>query len=174
MESKENKCKNFFNDWIVPIVIAVILAFAINKFIVFKIQIPSESMVPTLNINDQLYARRVYRPEKLERGDLVIFNFEPKDELFIKRLIGLPGDEIIIEEGVVTVNGAKLDESYVKNPQVFNGLYTVPEGEYFFLGDNRANSGDSRYWDYPYIKADDIVGEAFIKVYPFSDFGLVK
>lgn len=172
--NQEKSSNNFFKDWLIPILIASIIAFLINKFIVFKVTIPSESMVPTLNINDNLFASRVYNPQNLNRGDLVIFYFERKDELYIKRLIGLPNDEITINDGIVSVNGEVLIEDYVENQLSFNGEYKVPEGSYFFLGDNRSNSGDSRFWDYPYIESKDIKGKAFIKVYPFKEIGFVK
>ena len=67
--SKDVKKSNFFNEWIIPIVIAVILAILINRFLIFKVKIPSESMVPTLNVGDRLFVTRVYNPEKLKRGD---------------------------------------------------------------------------------------------------------
>lgn len=170
----KNSLKSFFGDWIIPIFIAVILAFLINRFIIFKIKIPSESMVPTLNIGDNLFAIRVYNPENLKRGDLVVFYFEPKNKLYIKRLIGLPNDKIVISNGVVSVNGEALIEDYVENQEEFTGEYEVPDEKYFFLGDNRANSGDSRYWKNPYIDSKDIKGKAFIKVYPFKDVGFVE
>ena len=170
----KNRLKNVFCYWIIPIFIAVILTFLINKFIIFKIEIPSESMVPTLNIGDNLFATRVYNPENLKRGDLVIFYFEPKNQLYIKRLIGLPNDEIVISNGVVSVNGEALIEDYVENQEEFTGKYKVPDEKYFFLGDNRANSGDSRYWKTPYIDSKYIKGKAFIKVYPFKDIGFVE
>lgn len=171
--SKE-KSRNLILEWIVPILTAIILAILINKFIIFKIQIPSESMVPTINIGDNLFVHRVYNIKNLNRGDLVVFNFEPKDELYIKRLIGLPNDTISITNGIVSVNGEILEETYVKNQSDFTGEYVVPHGEYFFLGDNRGNSTDSRFWEDPYINAKDIKGKAFIKVYPFTDMGFVK
>lgn len=172
--SSEVKKSNFFSDWVVPILIAVVLAFLINKFIIFKVKIPSESMVPTLNVNDRLFVTRVYNPENLQRGDIVVFHSEELDQSMIKRLIGKPGDKISIKDGVVTVNGETLQEDYIGEPDKFNGEYTVPEGEYFFLGDNRLWSKDSRYWKDPYIPAKDIMGKAQLKVYPFSDFGVVR
>lgn len=164
----------FFYDWIIPILIAVVLATVINKFIVFKVKIPSESMVPTLNVGDRLFVTRVYNPENLNRGDVVVFYSEEKDESMIKRLIGKPGDIIEIKDGIVTVNGETLHENYIGTPDRFNGSYNVPEDKYFFLGDNRYFSSDSRYWDNPYIDADDIKGKAQLKIYPFEDFGMVK
>lgn len=80
---KEKYSKKLILDWIIPIVIAVILAFLINRFIIFKIKIPSESMVPTLNIGDELFANRIYNPDNLDRGNLVVFNFEPEKKLYI-------------------------------------------------------------------------------------------
>ncbi|MCI9069156.1 MAG: signal peptidase I [Clostridium sp.] len=174
MVSKEIKKSNFFNEWIVPIVVAVILAILINRFLIFKVKIPSESMVPTLNVGDRLFVTRVYNPEKLKRGDIVVFHSDEKDEDMIKRLIGLPGDKVIINNGIVTVNGETLEEDYLGTIDTYNGEFEVPEGKYFFLGDNRYWSLDSRYWENPYIDGSDIKGKAQIKVYPWKDFGKVE
>lgn len=174
----------FITDWVVPIVIAIVLALLIRQFVFFKVKIPSTSMVPTLNVGDQLIATRVYNLDNLKRGDIIVFNFTPEDKLYIKRLIGLPGDHIEIKNNVdVYVNGEKLEDSYVKNPDPYNEnapvlTYDVPYGKYFFLGDNRAVSFDSRRWDskygITYIDGSEIKGKAQIKVYPFSEFGSIK
>ncbi|MBS4957161.1 MAG: signal peptidase I [Clostridium sp.] len=171
---KKVKKSNFFSDWVVPIVIAVILAVLINKFLIFKVKIPSESMVPTLNVGDRLFVTRVYNPENLKRGDIVVFYSEEKNEDMIKRLIGLPGDEVVINDGRVTVNGETLEENYIGTVDNYSGEFTVPEGKYFFLGDNRYWSLDSRYWDEPYIDGSEIKGKAQIKVYPWKDFGKIE
>lgn len=168
------KLEKFFKDWVFPVLIAIFLAILINRFLVFKVEIPSESMAPTLNIGDRLFARRVYNLEKLSRGDLIIFYYSPKDQLYIKRLIGLSGDEVVIKNGEVTVNGEVLTEDYVKYDRDFNGEFKVPSGQYFLLGDNRDNSSDSRFWDYPYIDSNDIKGKAFFKVYPFDEIGVIE
>lgn len=170
---KETK-KNFFFDWVIPIFIAIVLAICINKFLIFKVYIPSSSMVPTLNVDDRLLVTRVYNPEKLQRGDIVVFDSDELNETVIKRLIGLPGDTIKIDGTAVYVNGKKLDEPYVKYPLESYGTYKVPEGKYFFLGDNRANSNDSRFWKDPYIDADKIQGKAQIKIYPLSQIGFLN
>lgn len=170
---KEKYIPKLISNWIMPIGIAIIIAALINRFIVFKIKIPSESMVPTLNIGDELFASRIHNPEGLKRGDLIIFNLESKDKLYIKRLIGLPNDEIIIKNGIVSINGEVLIEDYIESKDEFNGEYKVPLGKYFFLGDNRSNSFDSRYWKNPYIDFNDIIGKAFVKVYPFNDIEFV-
>lgn len=173
IKKTENK-SGLFSDWIVPILVAIALAILINKYIVFKVMIPTGSMIPTLNVGDRLFATRVYRPGRLNREDLVVFYSEELQETLIKRLIGLPGDEIVIKDGNVSVNGEKLVQDYVKNGDGFSGTYLVPKGKYFFLGDNRLESYDSRGWDNPYIDEGYIKGKAQIKVYPFHDFGVIK
>lgn len=171
---EKNPIKNFIYEWAVPVVSAVIIAVLINKFLLFKVLIPSESMVPTLNVNDRLFVTRVYNLEKLKRGDILVFYSEELQEDLIKRLIGLPGDKIQIINGVVSVNGEVLEEDYIGAADNFSGEYEVPEGKYFFLGDNRLYSKDSRYWINPYIDGEDIAGKAQIKVYPFDEIGKIK
>ena len=129
----ELKKTNFFTEWVVPILIALVLAFLINKFLIFKVKIPSESMVPTLNVGDRLFVTRIHNPEKLKRGDIVVFHSDEKNEDMIKRLIGLPGDKVVIKDGIVTVNGETLKENYIGTADNYSGEFEVPEGKYFFL-----------------------------------------
>ena len=170
----KNSIKNFIYEWGIPIISAFIIAFLINKFVLFKVLIPSESMVPTLNVGDRLFVTRIYNLDRLERGDIIVFYSEELQEDLIKRLIGLPGDKIEIENGVVSVNGEVLQEDYIGAQDNYNGVYEVPEGKYFFLGDNRLYSKDSRYWINPYINGEDITGKAQIKVYPLDEIGKIK
>ena len=150
------------------------LAFLILKFVGHGVYIPSESMVPTLEVNDRLIVSNVYKPENLKEGDIVTFKCdEYGDKLLIKRLIGLPGDTIEIKDGVVFRNGTELEEPYVKNNEEYDGYFEIPEGKYFFLGDNRANSDDSRYWENPYVDRKDIEGKVQIRIYPFNEIGKV-
>ena len=171
---KKLRINGFFFDWIVPIFIAAILALLVNKFLLFKVYIPSESMVPTINKGDQIFVTTIYNYDKIKRGDILVFDSEELNDKLIKRVIGLPGDHISIQDGTVYVNGEKLEENYIGTPDHFNGEYDVPEGYYFFLGDNRANSKDSRYFINTYISEKAILGKAQVKVYPFDDFGWVR
>ena len=150
------------------------LALLIKQFLIFKVYIPSGSMIPTLNEGDQLFVTRVYNLDNLKRGDILVFDSDELDDVLIKRLIGLPGDKIKIVSGTVYVNGEELEEDYVKNSDHVSGEFEVPEGKYFFLGDNRAISYDARRWENPYIDGSDIRAKAQVRVYPFSDFGFVR
>lgn len=174
VKKEKNKMIAFFLDWVVPVIAAIIIAVLIKQFLIFKVYIPSGSMIPTLNEGDQLFVTRVYNLDNLERGDIVVFNSEELEDVLIKRLIGLPGDKIEINNGTVSVNGEELEEDYVKNNDNYNGEFEVPEGKYFFLGDNRAISYDSRKWKDHYIDGSEIKAKAQIRVYPFSDFGFIE
>jgi signal peptidase I len=170
-----NRVKKFFYDWIVPIAIAVVIALLINKLLLFKIYIPSESMVPTLKIGDQLFVTKVYNKERIDRGDILVFHSEELGELLIKRTIGLPGEKVEIKsDGTVYINGQKLDEPYVENVGSKTGSFEVPKGHLLFLGDNRANSRDSRYWEEPYIPVKNVRGKARVRVFPFNRISIIR
>lgn len=173
-EGDRKKGKSLLSDWIIPIISAIVLALLINKFLVFNVYVPTESMVPTINKNDRFFVSRIYNTENLKRGEIVVFYSNEKQETLIKRLVGLPGDKIEIVNGEVAVNGANINEEYVKNKDNYYGSFEVPEGKYFFLGDNRPVSDDSRKWVNHYIDGKDIMGKAQVRIYPFTEFGSVK
>jgi signal peptidase I len=166
----------FIREWIIPIIAAMGLALLINKFVVYNVYIPSESMVPALNVGDKLVVTKIYDTSKIQRGDIIVFYSEELSEILIKRAIGLPGDHIEIHDGIVNVNGEDIKEDYVKNNEIINKklVFDVPANKFFFLGDNRARSNDARKWINPYIDASDIQGKARLKFYPFKDFGSVN
>lgn len=104
-------------------------------------------MISTLQVKDKLIITRIYNVGNLEEVDIITFkNDEFPNEILIKRLIGLPGDKIEIKDGIVFRNGEEIKEDYVKNNIKYNGTFDVPENKFFFLGDNRSNSDDSRLW----------------------------
>lgn len=175
LNKKQNKKEgNFFKDWIVPILTALAIAILINKFIFFNVYVPTGSMIPTINEDDKILVTRVYNTNNIERGDIIVFYSEELQETLIKRTIGLPGDHIEIKNGIITINGEVLEENYVKNNDEFDGVFDVPEGKFFFLGDNRANSNDARLWINPYIDKSEIKGEARFRFYPFNNMGTLN
>ena len=104
-------------EYVVIICAAIVLTLLINKFLLFKIVVPTPSMAPTIKPGDQLFATRIHNLSKMERGDMIVFYSKDFDERMIKRLIGLPGDKVEIkEDGTVNVNNEKLDEPYIKYP----------------------------------------------------------
>ncbi len=164
----------FFREWVIPIIAAIGIALLINKFVVYNVYIPSESMVPTLNVGDKLVVTKVYDTTKIQRGDIIVFYSEELGEILIKRAIGLPGDHIVIHNGIVNINGEDIKDEYVKNNEKFDGKFDIPANKFFFLGDNRARSNDARRWINPYIDASNIQGKARLKFYPLDDFGVLK
>lgn len=168
--------KNFVNEWVIPILAALAIWFVFNKLLFMNIVLPpSGSMIPTLNDNDKLIATRVWDKDSVKRGDIIVFKSEELDNKdLIKRVIGLPGDHVSIINGVVKVNGEEIVESYVKNNELYTNEFDVPDGKIFFLGDNRSNSYDSRYWKNPYIDKSCIEGKARFRYYPFNDMKVIK
>lgn len=164
-ELKEN-----FIEFFKTAVPAVLVAWAVCTFLITNTVVPSGSMNDTIPTGSRIIGNRLYN--ELNRGDIVIFhsNHEKKD--LIKRLIGLPGDvvEIIPDEngGYIKINGDIYEEDYLKEKMIVEEYqkFEVPEGKYFFLGDNRNESLDARYWEDPYIDKEDIMAVAILSLYP--------
>lgn len=172
--TKENK-KNQITDIIKTIVIATIAAFIITRFIIVNAFIPSGSMENTVMAKDRIIAFRLsYLLSQPERQDIIVLDSpnENEDKMYLKRIIGLPGETINIKDGKVYINNNKdpLEEPYLKENMLGNfGPYTVPKGYYFVMGDNRNNSIDSRYWQNPFVEEDKILGKAILRYYPKID-----
>lgn len=167
--------KKFVFDWVVPFVVAVVLALIINKFLAFKILVPTSSMFPTIKPQDRIMATRIYDVKKLKRGEIVIFDSKELGETLVKRLIGLPGETVQVkEDGSVYINDKKIDEPYVINKSNKTGIFKVPEDHYLFFGDNRSDSWDGRFWKQPFISSKDIQGKAKFIIYPFNRAGMLK
>ena len=176
MSSSNTKKKSFFLDWIIKILADLQLAALIHQFLLFKIKVPTGSMMPTVEIGDQLFVTRIYNPNNIKRGDIVVFNSDELKEPLLKRVIGLPGEHVEIKsDGSVYINGNKLEEDYVKYQGGKTDMsFDVPSGKFLMLGDNRNNSDDARYWSNPYIDGKDIEAKAQLTVYPFDRIGFVK
>ncbi|MDD6363676.1 MAG: signal peptidase I [Lachnospiraceae bacterium] len=159
----------------------LLLSFLLIHFVAQRTDVNGTSMVPTLEDGDQLIADKVtYRFRDPERFDIIIFPYQYAEKTyFIKRIIGLPGERVRIDEqGKIYINGKVLEEHYGLEQMVNPGLaaeeITLGDDEYFVLGDNRNVSEDSRYPDVGNIKRNDIIGRAWLRIYPFSRFGILK
>lgn len=161
------------------IAVAAAVVFLLKEFVIINAYIPSGSMEYTIQPGDRLIGNRLaYVVREPERGDIVIFRWPDNEkELFVKRIIGLPGEIITIDEAKIYVDGVLLEEDYLKEEWIVdNGPYTfeIPEDSYLVLGDNRNNSKDARYWNNTYVKEDKILGKAVFRYWPFSDIGLLE
>ena len=138
--------------------------FILFRCVIFNGFIPSASMENTLMTKDRFIGLRLAQDYK--RGDVVVLKFD-EEEYYIKRIIGIGGDFIEIKKDKVYVNGKPLNEPYLKEKMNSEeACYIVPEGSYFFLGDNRNNSNDSRYWQNPFRMKKDIVARAWLRYWP--------
>jgi signal peptidase I len=179
------KKKSVVREYAEAIGIAILLALFIRTFVVQAFKIPSGSMLPTLMIGDHLlvnkfiYGIRVPFSGKVlvplkdpQSGDIIVFKF-PKDRSidYIKRVVGVPGDEIEIKNKKLYLNGEPTSDPYAHytttqilpgsvSPKDNFGPITVPEGKYFVMGDNRDNSSDSRFWGF--VENNDVLGKAMI------------
>ena len=159
--------------------IAVVVVFLLKEFIIINAYIPTGSMENTIMPDDRVIGNRLaYQVREPERGDIVIFKY-PDDEkqLFVKRIIGLPGETVAIEDAKVYVEGQLLTEDYLKEEWILdNGPYTfeIPEGSYLVLGDNRNNSKDARYWENTYLVEENILGEAVFRYWPIDSIGMLE
>ena len=164
-------------DFIKSLVIATIAAILIITFVFQTVSVDKTSMYPTLKPNDRLILEKVtYYFSKPKRGDIIVFKY-PKDtrEKFIKRVIGIPGDKIKIENGILYINGEKQDEKYIKEEMTGDfAETTVPEDSIFAMGDNRNNSMDSRDDNVGFIPYKLIIGKAVFRLYPFNSIGRIE
>lgn len=186
-------------DWLQVICAAVVLAFLINRFIIINSDVPSGSMEPTIMTNSRIIGSRLTcRFSDIERGDVVIFLYgwrcpvcsepvegERQDSCpfchsevekraetvrFVKRVIGIPGDTIEINENGVFLNDGEqpLEETYLAEEMEPRGTghFEVPENCYFMMGDNRNDSNDARFWKNPYIDKSKILAKVYIEYFP--------
>ena len=165
----------------VILVVSFVLVFGfVRPVVAAPYRIPTESMVPTLMVQDRLMVNKLaYDFGAPGRGDIVLFeNQQGEEDPLIKRVVGMPGETLELRDGRVFVDGEPLDEPYLRRetcvrliPKTCSfGPVEVPEGEYFMMGDNRANSVDSRYFG-P-VPEDDVIGEALLRFWPPTRAGV--
>lgn len=179
-EQKETSLMKEIVSTIVYLLAVVALTFLFVEFVGQRTHVNGDSMNATLEDGDNLIVDKIsYRFKNPERYDIIVFPYKYQEKTYyIKRIIGLPGETVEIEDGVIYIDGEVLEETYGKEAIRSAGIASEPielgEDEYFVLGDNRNNSSDSRDPSVGNIKKDDIVGRAFIRIWPFDKFGILK
>lgn len=182
-ESKEKKdTLSEVLEWVRFTIVVVLLGLLLTNYVIQRNTVQGDSMFPTLLDGDELLVEKVSRYfGAIHRGDIITVNTKGVDAIspnnVIKRVIGLPGEEVEIKDGHVYINGEKLDEPYLKATVITNGDIRHPENlkvklaenEYYCLGDNRPNSKDSRVFG-P-IPRQNILGHSVVRIYPFDRFG---
>ena len=180
-KDKNGSAGSFLRSLLIDVIIAVVLA-SIVLFFIRPTIVKQSSMEDTLHENDyMIMARQAYRSHEPERGDIIIFQSSLADEdtgrdkLLIKRVIGLPGDEVSIIDDQLYLNGEPYYEDYLKDGYTpafeipaEGETYTVPDGYYFVMGDNRAGSVDSRRSEVGCVASGQIEGKVVIRLFPFS------
>lgn len=166
-------CLNYAIDTIETVLLALILFFGINA-VSARVRVENISMKPTLNPGEFVLVEKVaYKLGKPEIGDIIVFHY-PRNptEDYIKRVIGRPGDTVVVENGKVTVNGVPLDEPYIAAAPAYPGTWTVPNDSLFVLGDNRNQSSDSHSWGF--VPLNYVVGKALLIYWPLQEFQVIN
>lgn len=160
--------KRFFTIY-AAVIILIVICF--NSVLMLNF-VPTESMAGTINAGDHIICSRYgVEEEDIQRYDVLVFMPPDDPEMFyIKRVIGLPGETLEVRDGKVYADGQELDDSFTNGSQnrKGDGVYRVPEGCYFFLGDNRNNSNDSRFWKNKYVPTANIKAKARFICFPFT------
>ncbi|MGG0888698.1 signal peptidase I [Cytobacillus horneckiae] len=165
-------------SWMKTLLLALLIAFICRQFIFSPMTVKGESMSPTFEENNWIF---VSKTSTIDRFDMVVFHAPEENEKYVKRVIGVPGDEIEMKDDILYVNGQAFEEPYVQREyrlmvntitadftlNELTGKQTVPEGYYFVLGDNRQKSYDSR--EFGFIEEESLIGEVKFKIYPLNE-----
>lgn len=181
-EIRKTKKRKEIVDWIISLVVVIFVALIVRSFVVGTTIVKGISMQPTFEHNDYVILNKIaYKFSEPKRGDIVVCSYDKgtQEENIIKRVIGTPGDVIDVKIGdeyqyIVLVNGEAIDESYLPENMEQKGdieyPYTVPEGCYFVMGDNRNSSNDSRSKAIGAIPKENIGGKVIMRLMPFHRF----
>ncbi len=184
IETGNSKTKSILKEILstsIYLLLVLCAAYFIVTYVGQRTQVSGSSMESTLSNDDHLIVDKIsYRFKEPQRFDIIVFPFQyDRETYYIKRIIGLPGETVQIDyDGNIYIDGEILDESYgrevIQNPGRASEPITLGDDEYFVMGDNRNNSSDSRDPSVGNIKREDIIGKAFIRIWPLSKFGLLK
>lgn len=182
MEDKE-KSKGIFReilDWVIYIGIILLFTYLIITYVGVRTRVSGQSMQPTLHDGDNLLVDKLtYRFRDPKRYEIVVFPYKyEEDTYYIKRIIGLPGETVQIIDGYVYINGKKLEKDYgaevMQDAGIAEESITLGKDEYFVLGDNRNHSSDSRVPNVGVLNRKDLMGRAWIRIWPFDSIGVIS
>jgi len=171
-KKQENNALRELLSWVQIIVVAAVIAFILNNFLIANSRVPTGSMENTIMAGDRVIGSPPPSPPRGTQRRRAVLLPRPDDEkvLFVKRIIGMPGDKVTVRDGKVYLNDSEtpLEESYIKEPMVAESpkSFTVPEGAYFCMGDNRNESMDARYWKNPYVYKNKILAKVLFRYWP--------
>ncbi len=180
-DKKETNIASEILSMLIYVAVVFGVCFLIITFVGQRSRVSGSSMEATLSDGDNLIVDKIsYRFDDPERFDIIIFPYQyEEDTYFIKRIIGLPGETVYINDaGEIYIDGVLLEEDYgletIENPGIASEPITLGDDEYFVLGDNRNNSTDSRMASVGNIKRENIVGKAWVRIYPFDKITKIK
>ena len=180
VEEKDYSLKREIISTVVYLLAVVALTFLFVQYVGQRTHVNGDSMNATLEDGDNLIVDKIsYRFTDPDRFDIIVFPYQYQEKTYyIKRIIGMPGETVQVKDGEIYINGEVLEESYGKEVMKYAGVagdpITLGEDEYFVLGDNRNNSSDSRDPSVGNIKEDQIIGKAFIRIWPLNKFGILR
>jgi signal peptidase I len=166
--------KRFLLDVLETVFLSLVLFLGINA-VSARIRVESISMQPTLYAGNFVVVNKLaYKIGEPKRGDIIIFHYppDPDREPYIKRVIGLPNDEVTVQDGKVLVNGIPLQEPYISAPPNYENTWVVPEDSLFVLGDNRNSSSDSHSWGF--VPMENVIGKAEVVYWPPTAWKLLN
>ena len=178
MSDRERELREVLG-WIVYILIVICATYLIVTYVGQRTKVSGDSMLETLHDGDNLIVDKIsYRIRDPKRYEIIVFKYRHKeDTYYIKRIIGLPGETVQIKNGEVYINGELLGEEYGREVMLDAGLAADPivlgEDEYFVLGDNRNHSSDSRESSVGVLEKEELIGRAWIRIWPFDSMGVV-
>lgn len=167
-------------EWILYLLVIIVLTYLIITFVGQRTKVDGHSMEPTLSHGDNLIIDKLsYRFHDPERYDIIVFPYQhAENTYYIKRIIGLPNETVQIKDGYVYINGVKSEEHYgkevMRDAKMAADPIVLGEDEYFVLGDNRNNSSDSRDPSVGVLHRNQLLGKAWVRIYPFDTFGVIK
>jgi signal peptidase I len=170
-ESQKVSLRTYLFEILQTLILAAVMYVMIDA-VIARVRVENISMLPTLHPGEFLLVNKLsYKVSPMSRGDIVTFHHDEKED-YIKRLIGLPGDMVEVKNGKVTVNNLVLTEPYIAAAPSYNGVWQVPAGSVFVLGDNRNSSSDSHSWGF--VSMDKLIGKALVVYWPLQNMQVLS